>query len=257
MKEIFSRNHFYIDPSLQSQIGSAKIAFLGTGLASSLAEIMVRTGFTNFFLSDGDCIELSNLNRQNFTNSDLGKNKASVLKNRLLAINPKISCICLEERIETLKQIEYELEQADIIINTVDCGPLYFDIIENYRKNKKLIICPFNPGFGGLVVCFTDTSSSAFDFFETENACDDTEVARCLLKKPGVTITEQVGKQNEDFFNALEEKGYFPQLGIGAALTGAITVTCAVDYLKKGTVRSSPNFYYIPAHFNQGSSISL
>ncbi len=50
----------------------------------------------------------------------------------------------LEERVETLKQIEYELEQADIIINTVDCGPLYFDIIETYRKNKKLIICPFN-----------------------------------------------------------------------------------------------------------------
>ena len=248
MKEIFSRNHFYIEPALQAKIATAKIAFLGTGLASTLAEVMVRTGFINFFLCDGDLVEISNLNRQNFTQSDIGKKKVSSLQNRLHAINPDISCTCLDERIKSLQQIENELNEADIIINTVDCGPLYFDIIETYRKNKKLVICPFNPGFGGLVVCFTQTSTSAFDFFETEVACDDTEVARCLLRKPGVTIAAQVGKQNEDFFDSLLEKGYFPQLGIGASLTSAITVTCAVDYLKRENIRSSPDFYYIPAH---------
>ncbi len=42
---------------------------------------MVRTGFTNFFLSDGDRVELSNLNRQNFTLIlILGKNKAAAPK---------------------------------------------------------------------------------------------------------------------------------------------------------------------------------
>lgn len=65
------------------------------------------------------------------------------------------------------------------------------------------------------------------------------------------TIAAQVGKDNKDFFDALLEKGYFPQLGIGASLTGAITITCAVDYLKKENIRTSPDFYYIPAHAHQ------
>lgn len=248
MNEIFSRNHFYIDSALQKKIASAKVAFLGTGLASSIAEIMVRTGFVNFFLCDGDSIELSNLNRQNFISADIGKNKAATLRKRLLEINPEISCDCLEERIQTLEQIKLELSQADIIINTVDCGPLYFDIIETYRKMKKLVICPFNPGFGGLVVLFTENSTSAYDFFQTQRPIDDVEVARCLLRKPGVTISKQVGKTDEDFFYALEEKGYFPQLAIGAALTGGMTVTSAVDYLKNGTIRSSPDFFYFPVN---------
>lgn len=141
-----------------------------------------------------------------------------------------------------MEQVNHELEQAEIIINTVDCGPLYFDIIENYRK-EKLVICPFNPGFGGLVVCFTPTSSSAYDFFETKIPIDDTQIAQCLLKKPGVTL----GKKHEDFFTALAEKGYFPQLGIGAAMTSSLAATCAIDYLNKDLVLS---LAYKPSRLN-------
>lgn len=98
VKELFSRNHFYIDPALQARIATAKIAFLGTGLASTLAEIMARTGFINFFLCDGDLVEISNLNRQNFIQSDVGKKKVSSLQDRLYAINPDISCTQLQLR---------------------------------------------------------------------------------------------------------------------------------------------------------------
>lgn len=250
IEEFYSRNHFYIEPPLQTLIAQAKIAFLGVGLASTLAEVMVRTGFTQFILCDGDRIEHSNLNRQNFRSKDIGQNKAKALKKRLTAINKEISCRSLEMRMETLNQIEEVVAQADIIINTIDCGSLYFDLIETYRKRNKLVICPFNPGFGGLVVCFTENSSSAFDFFETETPCDDVAVARCLLQKPGVTIAAQVGKKNEDFFKALADKGFFPQLAIGAALTAALATTAAVDYLKKGAVPAAPHFSYTSAHLN-------
>lgn len=248
MEEFFSRNHFYIDPFLQTRIENAKIAFLGTGLASTIAEVMVRTGFMHFFLCDGDVVELSNLNRQNFAKKDIGQNKVIALKQRLTAINSNISCHEESERIKSLEHFENLLTNSDIIINTIDCGYLYFELIEKYRKQNKLIICPFNPGFGGLIVCFTANSSSAYDFFETLLPLDDVEIARCLLNKPGCTISSQVGKSNKDFFSALSEKGYFPQLAIGAAITSSLTVTAAIEYLKTGTVQVAPYFSYVPTH---------
>ena len=133
----FSRNHFYIDPWLQERITKSKTVFLGTGLASTIAETMVRTGFCHFFLCDGDVVETSNLNRQNFTQSDVGKKKVLALKERLLLIHPSISCTCLEERMHSLQEIQAELDRADIVINTVDCNPLYYEIIETCRKAKK------------------------------------------------------------------------------------------------------------------------
>lgn len=36
---------------------------------------------------DGDVVELSNLNRQNYTEKDISKPKVEALKERLLAIN--------------------------------------------------------------------------------------------------------------------------------------------------------------------------
>lgn len=248
MNVFLSRNHFYIDDALQSKIIAAKIVFLGTGLSSTLAEVMVRTGFTNLFLCDGDKVEVSNLNRQNFEMSDIGQSKVIALQKRLKAINPNLSCSCLEKRFESLEQIEQILSEADIIVNTIDCGSLYFDVIDTYRKKNKLIICPFNPGFGGLVVCFTEESTSSFEFFETDKPLDDFEIARHLLRKVNGSISAQADKTDKEFLDSVVDRGYFPQLSIGANLTAAITVTAAVDYLKGKPILTSPDFYYLTAN---------
>lgn len=237
MVDLFSRNHFYIDKPLQAKIAAAKLVFLDTGLASTIAEVMVRTGFTHFVLCDGDRVETSNLNRQNFESSDVGYSKVKALQKRLQAINPDISCSCVEGRFERFNQLD--LEEADIIINTIDCGPLYFELIETYRKKGKLIICPFNAGFAGLVACFTDESGSAFDFFETDKPLDDLEIARCLLRKTEGSITN---KRDQQFLDAVVEKGYFPQLAISANLTAALAAKSSIKYLNR---QLSQYFYYI------------
>lgn len=242
--DLFSRNTFYIDEDLQAKIAAAKIAFLGTGLSSTVAETMVRTGFSHLFLCDGDSVETSNLNRQNFVQADLGTKKSIALKNRLKAINPELSCTFSTDYMKSLNQFSDVLESADIIVNTIDCGSLYFEVIETYRNKEKLVICPFNPGFGGLVVCFTSQSTSAFDFFETDKPLDDFEIARCLLKKTAGAITKQVNKSDDAFLKKVVEKGFFPQLGIGAHLTAAIATAALVKYLNGTSILLAPNFYY-------------
>lgn len=245
--DIFSRNTFYIDTTLQEKIAAAKVVFFGTGLSSILAETMVRTGFSQLFLCDGDKVERSNLNRQNFIEADVGNKKALTLKNRLKAINPALSCIFSTDYMKSIDQFSDVLEDADIIVNTIDCGSLYFELIETYRNKGKLVLCPFNPGFGGLVVCFTSSSKSVFNFFETDKPLDDFKIAQYLLKKTAGAITEQVNKTDDAFLKSVVENGYFPQLGIGANLTAAIATAVAVKYLNGTSILLAPDFYYTKA----------
>lgn len=247
MNDFTTRNHFYISDKLQSKIASSKVAFLGCGLSSSFAEVMVRTGFTHIFLCDGDVVDTSNLNRQNFLNENVSKSKANSLKNRLEAINPALNCSCLDAYLETIEQIDDELMAADIIVNTIDCGPLYFELIETYRNRGKLVLCPFNGGFMGIIVCFTELSLSSYDFFETDRPLDDFEIAKCLLRKTNGAITLPMNKSGRDFLEAVSARGYFPQLAIGGAITAAIGATLAVNYLDDKELRLAPEFYSLTA----------
>lgn len=70
----------------QQRIKTAKIAVLGAGgLGSPLAMQLVMAGCERIVLADKDVIELSNLNRQLYTQADVGKNKAEVLAQKLLS----------------------------------------------------------------------------------------------------------------------------------------------------------------------------
>lgn len=240
MDDQFSRNFFYINDELQKRISKVKVAFLGVGLSSTICEIMVRTGFSDLFLCDGDLVEKSNLNRQNFVSSDIGQSKVLVMQKRLKDINQNITCQILPERIQSLDQIRDILDQTDIIILTFDSSSLYFDIIDLYRKKGKLVICPFNPGFGGLAICFTESSCSSYEFFETQKPSTDIEQAQILMKR-----AKGIGKEYDQFFKSIFEKGYFPQLAIGSAITGALVTTAALKFLKNEKIVTAPNINWV------------
>ena len=73
--ERYHKNVLYISPKEQNNIRDIKIVFAGVGLGSVIAEAALRLGFENFVLIDGDTIELSNLNRQNYDNESVNKSK--------------------------------------------------------------------------------------------------------------------------------------------------------------------------------------
>ena len=68
-----------------------KIILVGCGgIGSVLAELLVRGGFSDLILLDGDVVDESNLQRQIFCSQSVGKNKALALLKRLLCINNKL-----------------------------------------------------------------------------------------------------------------------------------------------------------------------
>src|SRR5689334_657998 len=86
MKMDFSRNFPIISSPIQKKIESYTIAFIGCGLGSNIALLAARTGFRNFVLVDGDLVDSSNLNRQLFQLSDVGRKKSEVCRKNILGI---------------------------------------------------------------------------------------------------------------------------------------------------------------------------
>lgn len=103
---------------VQDKISQAQAAVCGLGgLGSNIAIALARCGIGGLHLIDFDCVDLTNLNRQQYGLAQLGKPKPEALKEELLAINPylKISTDWVrltEENIPTLLAEDFYICEA-------------------------------------------------------------------------------------------------------------------------------------------------
>lgn len=160
MQERYSGNRLYISEQEQNIIKSIPVLLAGSGIGSNIAECALRFGFENITVVDGDAVELSNLNRQNYTEENISEYKAKALYNRLKSINPTANIKFYSEFI-TSENIEKIIGEHQIAINALDFAsdiPLEFDEL---CKNKGItVLHPYNLGWGGLVAVVTPQSLS-------------------------------------------------------------------------------------------------
>ncbi|TGX79503.1 hypothetical protein E5358_14850 [Palleniella muris] len=71
--ERYSRNRIYVNAEEQKKVRNTRILLGGAGIGSIIAECALRFGFENITIVDGDKVELSNLNRQNYTEGDISR----------------------------------------------------------------------------------------------------------------------------------------------------------------------------------------
>lgn len=84
----------YLTPQQLRTIQEKTIGIGGAGgLGSNAAMILVRSGFKHLEILDQDVIDASNLNRQQYFLHDIGQDKVTTLKKRLLQINPDTDII--------------------------------------------------------------------------------------------------------------------------------------------------------------------
>lgn len=149
--ERYSRNCIYISESEQEKIRNTKILLAGAGLGSVIAECALRMGFESITIIDGDKIEESNLNRQNYTTSDIGKYKAERLAKYLQKINPNAQILHYNAFIDDNNVNDY-IDNYDIAINALDFKsdiPFKFDRL--LGKRGIPVLHPYNFGWAGFV----------------------------------------------------------------------------------------------------------
>lgn len=113
----------------------AAVCGLG-GLGSNIAVALARAGVGSLHLIDYDCVDLSNVNRQQYMLSQIGKKKTQAMKEIIAAINPYIRVVT-----DTVKISETNLEllsEDDIICEAFDAAEqkamLVNGILEKYPQ---------------------------------------------------------------------------------------------------------------------------
>lgn len=135
---------------VHDKISSASVAIAGLGgLGSNVAVALTKAGIGHLCLIDFDTVEPSNLNRQAYSMSSLGRYKTEALKDILLSINPylKITTSCIKV---TEQNIPLIFENFNIICEAFDNADnkamLVNYILEHY-PSKKLVSASGMAGF--------------------------------------------------------------------------------------------------------------
>ena len=166
-----------VDLSGQQRLLDARVLILGAGgLGCPLALYLASSGVGHITIVDDDVVELSNLQRQIlYSDADIGRLKAEVVRERLAAVNPEVivQAICQRPNLEDLRRL---IAEVDLVLDGTD------NFSSRYQHNRACIalkkpllsasvirfegqLMYFNPASDGP--CYACLYPSASDVTET------------------------------------------------------------------------------------------
>lgn len=105
---------------LHKRFSSATVAVCGLGgLGSNIATALARSGIGKLLLIDFDCVDVTNLHRQQYKANQIGRYKAEALAENLLEIAPYTNIQTMTVRI-TEENFAELLKEADIVCEAFD-----------------------------------------------------------------------------------------------------------------------------------------
>lgn len=226
-------------------IKNFKIFIAGCGIGSYIAECLLRLGFENLTIVDGDNVELSNLNRQNYLEEDIGYNKAAALKDRLLNINGEAKIHAIPHFID-FANIKPFIMDHDVAINAIDFGtdiPFLFD--EECCRLGIPVVHPYNLGWAAFVTVIT-SETRKLNLLKND--------ALKFELNMGKFIVESLKRKNiptdwvENFLFHYEKISQLtspPQLSIGVYFLSGIISHIIYNIATGGGFKKFPDFYYI------------
>ena len=139
---MFSRVISLLGEENFSKINEKAVLVVGLGGVGGYAvEALVRSGISNLILIDYDKIDISNLNRQIITNNNnIGNDKVTVMKERILSINPNCNVIVINTFLndETISLLDnYHFDYIVDACDSVQAKKLLIDYA--LEKDIKLI----------------------------------------------------------------------------------------------------------------------
>lgn len=244
MEERYSRNRLYVSEREQNMVKEYRI-FLGrAGIGSSVAECALRFGFEHITILDGDKVEQSDLNSQNYTENDVGRYKAECLAGRLLSINPNAQ-IDYHTEFLTCDNIEELLKGYDVAVNALDFKddtPFVFDKICKERKIPVLHPCNF--GWAGFVAIIDPLGHSLSELADEPKGFE-------LKMAEYVTGHGAFWNQPKEWldkivteYRAESETLPLPQLSIASWIAAGLCTTAMYNLATGKPVNYFPKFYF-------------
>ena len=121
-------------PGSTQILNKATVGIAGCGgLGSNAAVALVRAGIGKLILADFDVVEESNLNRQYFFQSDIGKRKVEALAYHCMAINPLIQLTLVKNQFNA-GDVPTIFKNADLLIEAFDRAESKSWLIESWCR---------------------------------------------------------------------------------------------------------------------------
>ena len=251
MKQRYNRNRIYLTEDEQKLTQTTPILLGGAGIGSVIAECLVRFGFETITLVDGDMVEPSNLNRQNYVEKDVATPKVDALKARLMAINSNAK-ITAHNFFITPDTVRDFVTGHAIAVNALDFTsdvPLLFDRI--CQEHAIPVLHPYNLGWGALVIILS--GSVGLDSLQATgqpfNEISVVQYVSDYMRKQG-NAQEWLDKVIKRY---KEEKEPLPppQLSVASWLVAGVCTQLVFNLATRRSVRRFPDFYFITTGANQ------
>lgn len=151
------------------------------GVGGMAAEQLCRAGIGHLTLVDNDKVQLSNINRQIIAlHSTASQPKATVLKKRLLDINPEAIIDTVEAFIENEQIVELLREPFDFVVDAIDTLTPKVDLLAGCLEKKIPVVSSM--GSGGRL----DPSKISIDDIKKSHDCKFAYLVRKYLHKKGI-----------------------------------------------------------------------
>ncbi len=242
-KNRYSRNRLYISEMNQKRIRETRILLGGAGIGSIIAECILRLGFETITIVDGDKVETTNLNRQNYISSDIGKYKAATLAKRLQKINPEANITFLNTFI-TNENVEEIIDGHDIAVNALDfCSDIPF-VFDRICSDKGIpVLHPYNFGWAGLLAIVKPDGYQLTELSENYRGFE-LKVAEFVERYYSFWNDKQ--EWLDDIIKQVKnEKAQLPppQLSIGSWIAASQCATAMYNIVTGNEVLYFPKFY--------------
>lgn len=148
MKEWLQRNITLFGKDKVEYLGNTKVIILGVGgVGSYVAESLARSNIGTLILVDKDIIDITNINRQiHALHSTIGKDKVTVMKERILDINPKCNVITHKVFIDKENITNLITDDIDFVVDAIDTITSKYEVIKYCLSNDIKIISAMGAG---------------------------------------------------------------------------------------------------------------
>lgn len=193
MKLQYERTVRLIGEDAQKLLNAASVAVFGIGgVGSFTAEALARAGIGRLTLIDADNVDITNINRQLVAlNSNVGKSKCQVMKERIMDINPdaEVEALTMFYDRDTAESID--LSKFDYVVDAIDSVASKILLIERCSELGVKIISAMGAGNK-----LDPTAFRVADIYSTK-VCPLARVMRRELKKRGIEKLKVVYSEEE------------------------------------------------------------
>jgi len=188
MIDQFQRTALLLGRENIDKLKNRRVAVFGVGgVGGHAAEALCRSGVGSIDIFDGDVVDITNINRQLIaTHKTIGLNKADVMKERLLDINPnvKVGAYKLFYLPETADNVD--LSVYDYIADAIDTMTAKIELVCRASALNIPVISSM-----GAANKLDPTAFKVADIFET-SVCPMARIMRKELRKRGIEALKVV-----------------------------------------------------------------